>query len=345
MIFIDNVIGFDALYDSMLKTRKGVMWKDSVMAYNLNAVERTMNLERDLKNGTYKAKPPIHFVITSPKRREIASITYRDRVYQRSLNDNAIYPIMVKSFIRDNCACQKGKGTDDARERLKVHLQRFYRKHGAWGYVAQFDIHGYYPNMSHEYAESVFKRQLDTETFERTCTILREQYEGDKGYNPGSQLIQIAGISVLNELDHYIKERLRCRYYIRYMDDFLILHHDENELKALFTEVQKRLESIGFELNPKKSKVYSMAYGIDFLGFNWRVTETGKIIRYVRTENIKRERRKLRRLADKSKRGLIPREKVDESYRAWRNHAEKGNSYNLLKRMDMYYRDLWGTQE
>ena len=64
----------------------------------------------------------------------------------------------------------------------------------------------------------------------------------------------------------------------------------------------------------------------------------------VRSENVKRERKKLRRLVAKSKRGCLPREKVDESYAAWRNHASKGNSYRLLQRMDAYYLDLWGEK-
>ena len=102
---IENVTGFDALYDSMHKCRKGVLWKDSVASFYLNGVERTMKLSEELHSGTYKARKPVKFMITSPKPREIASITFRDRVYQRSLNDNAVYPIMSKSFIYDNFAC------------------------------------------------------------------------------------------------------------------------------------------------------------------------------------------------------------------------------------------------
>ena len=64
----------------------------------------------------------------------------------------------------------------------------------------------------------------------------------------------------------------------------------------------------------------------------------------IKSSSVKMQRRKLRRLVAKSKRGGIPRDKVDESYAAWRNHASKGNSYNLLKRMDAYYNELWGEK-
>ena len=338
---MEKIIGFDALYDSMQKCRKGVMWKDSTAGFVLNGIERTINLSRQLYAGTYKARPCVHFKITSPKPREIASITFRDRVFQRSLNDNSIYPTMVSSFIPDNFACQKRKGTDAARERLKKFLREYYRKHGNIGYVAQFDIRGYYPNMSHAVVENLFKKRLPPESYAMAERILHEQYEGAKGYNPGSQLIQIAGISALDRLDHYVKEKLSARWYIRYMDDFLIIHPDKEELSKWCDEVEKRLNLIEFTLNPEKTRIYSLREGIEFLGFKFSLTDTGKVLMQIRPDNVKRERKKLYRLVQKSKRGGIPRNKVDESYAAWRNHASKGNSFRLLARMDAFYKSLW----
>ena len=207
----EEIIGYDALYESMEKCRLGVLWKDSVAHFVLNAPEEVLKLERELKTGTYKPRQPKNFTITFPKRREISSIPFRDRVYQRSLNDNVLYPVMTKSFIFDNWACQKGKGTDRARDRLKEFMRKFYRHHGTAGYVAQFDIHGYYPNMDHEYIEGMFRRKLDPSSYQRVLDVLHHQYPGGKGYNPGSQMIQIAGISALDDLDHYIKEQLHVR--------------------------------------------------------------------------------------------------------------------------------------
>ena len=338
---IETVIGFDALYESMIKCKKGVMWKDSTAGYVLNGIERTMNLEKQLHDGTYKAKPTVNFRIMSPKPREIASITFRDRVYQRSLNDNAVYPIMCRSFILDNYACQKGKGTDAARNRLKEFLHRYYRKHGNVGYVAQFDIHGYYPNMSHAIAEETFRRKLPPEAYQMVKEILRHQYDGDYGYNPGSQLIQIAGISVLDGFDHFVKEQLHANLYIRYMDDFLIISHDKGYLTKCKTQMEHYLAGLHFELNPKKTRIYPLSQGIEFLGFRYLLTESGKAVMMIRPDNVKRERLKLRRLVAKSKKGGLPREKVDESYAAWRNHAGKGNSFKLLQRMDAFYSSLW----
>lgn len=336
-----DVISFDTLYESMTKCRKGVIWKDSVAGFSLRGVEKVKNLSNELIDGTYKARPPRHFTITSPKRREIASIDFRDRVYQRSLNDNVVYPVMTNSFIHDNYACQKDKGTDAARDRLKVFLREHYRKYGTSGYVAQFDIHGYYPNMDHKVAEDNFKRKLPDWAYQRVETILHEQYEGETGYNPGSQLVQIAGISVLDGLDHYIKEQLHIKHYIRYMDDLVLIHENRDYLLSCQEKIVAYLASMKFEVNPKKTKVYPLSKGIGFLGFDFKLTESGKVLMFIKPKNVKQQRKKLYRLIKKSLRGEMPKSKVDESYAAWRNHASKGNSFKLLQRMDKYYKDLW----
>ena len=336
-----SVISFDALYESMLKCKKGVLWKDSAAGFYLRAGEKILNLSKQLQNGTYRAKPPMHFMITSPKPREIASVAFRDRVYQRSLNDNVVYPTMVRSFIYDNYACIKGKGTDAARNRLKEFLRRYYRKHGQAGYVCQFDIKGYYPNMNHAMTEETFRKKLDPQSFERVKTILRDQYGGDAGYNPGSQLVQIAGIAVLDGMDHFIKEQLHIKLYIRYMDDFLLIHQDKEYLEECKERIRQYLTGLKFQINEKKTRVYPLKDGIEFLGFTFRLTSTGKVLMLIRPENVKRERKKLYRLVQKCKRGEIPKESVDESYKAWRTHAAKGNSFKLIQRMDRYYSDLW----
>lgn len=338
---IEAVIGYEALYDSIRKCRKGVGWKDSVASYSLNAIERTLTLHRKLHDGTYKSRPPVKFWVTSPKPREIASITFGDRVYQRSLNDNAVYPMMSSSFIYDNYACQKGKGTDKARERLKEFLRSYYRKHGVHGYVAQFDIKGFYPNMNHIVTEDTFRKRLPADIYNMVVTILREQYDTDKGYNAGSQLIQIAGISILDGYDHFAKERLHAKHYLRYMDDFLIISDDREYLEMCAERTRGYMANLCFELNEKRTRIYPISEGIEFLGFRFQLTETGKVLMLLKSENVKRQRRKLKRLVAKAKRGEIPKDKVDESYMAWRNHASKGNTFGLLQRIDKYYKGLW----
>ena len=309
-------------------------------------------MERQLKDGTWKNGNPRPIQILYPKKRDGLSISFKDRVYQRSINDNELYPVTTKSFILDNCACQTGKGPDFARKRIKKHLWNFYSHYGLDGYVLQTDIHGYYPNMDHAAVKSCFAKYLDPEVYQMVCDVLDTQYKGDVGYNPGSQMVQIAGITVLNGLDHFIKEKLHVRYYIRYMDDSINLYHDLEEAKRNLEIIEGKLNDIGFELNQKKTRIIPLSAGVTVMRIHYKITETGKIIMTLDPKNVKHERRKLKKMAEKAKRGETTREKVDECYNAWKNHAKRGNSYKLLQRMDRYYKELWrdgnaktGTQE
>lgn len=334
-----EVTGYEALYRSMMKCKKGVMWKDSTAHFCLNGLTEVMKLEQSLMDGTYKERPGRTFTVYEPKKREILSISFRDRIYQRSLNDNAVYPMMAKSFIWDNCACQQGKGTDFAMNRLHAHLQRYYRKHGKDGWVLQCDIKGYYPNMPHEVAKKKFAKHLDEWTFAEVKKIL-DRFEGDIGFNPGSQLIQIAGISVLDEMDHFIKEKLRIKHYIRYMDDFILISNDKQYLRNCLENIKEYLKERGFELNEKTS-LYRISQGIKFLGFRFVLTDTGKIIRLIKTESVKRERRKLRKLVQLAKKGKLTRKKVDQCYESYKAHARRGNTWKMLQRLDEFYKNLW----
>lgn len=337
----EEAISFDALYAAMMKCKHGVSWKDSVAHFILNGSEECLKLEKQLKDGTYKPRPTKSFKITSPKPRDVVSIAFRDRVYQRSLNDNILYPAMTKSFIYDNWACQKGKGTMKAKKRFEELLRRYYRKHGCDGYVSQWDIHGYYPSMKHDEVEKCFRAKLERDSFNAVRAVLRGQYEGEKGYNPGSQMVQIAGISILDGLDHFIKEQLHIKVYIRYMDDFILVHQSKEYLEQCNVEIEKRLNEIGFEPNKDKTRTYPLREGVTFLGFEFKLTETGKVLKHIKQSNVRNERKKLRRLVAKAKRGEVSKTAVDASYRSWRDHAAYGTNRGLLLRMDKYYKNLW----
>lgn len=333
--------GFEPLSESTMRCIRGVLWKDTPSAYFLNNIEENLRLESQLQNGTYKFRKTKMFKVTHPKERTIVSVAFRDRVFQRSLNDNIIYPEISKSFIYDNMACQKGKGPDKARDRLKCFLQRYYRKYGINGYVLKCDIKGYYPNMSHKVVRDCFHKVIDGWSYNQALMVLDGQYDGETGYYPGSQMIQIAGIGILNSIDHYIKEQLHIEYYLRYMDDFILIHHDQQYLTECMVKLGMMLRQLGCQFNTKKTGIAPLSDRLLFLGFYFSLTKTGKVLMQLNPQNVKNERRKLRKMVNLAKCGVITKEKVDECYNSWKNHAAKGNSYGLLSRMDAYYSGLW----
>jgi hypothetical protein len=107
------------------------------------------------------------------------------------------------------------------------------------------------------------------------------------------------------------------------------------------TVVVDKLAKIGFEVNEKKTKVYRLSEGIPFLGFRFSLTETGKVLMFVNPDKVKSARKKYRRLVAKEKRGEVPRESVDMSWATWINHLSKGDTYNLINRLNKFYKKLW----
>lgn len=341
---IENIISEDALYESQRKCSKGVKWKGTVSFYRHHWPDEIGKLSRQLRDGTYKERKPKYFTITEPKKREIMSIHFRDRIYQRSLNDIAIYPQTSRSYIHDNFACQKGKGTMAARDRLKEFLQRYYRKHGTEGYVLQIDIKGYYPNMRHDFAEGMLKSYLDCETYELAKKVLAH-LPGKIGYNPGSQIVQIVGITALDKIDHYIKERLYIQYYARYMDDFILLHKDKGYLKYCLSEIERMLKQQGMELNVEKTEIRSITYPIQYLGFVYRITRTGKVVILAAPEKIKHERKKILRMKALVECGILVKRDVDKHFKAFKSSVRYGNSHNLICRLNRWYEGLWKGAE
>lgn len=341
----EEAITFESLLESMYKCQRGVLWKESVSSFSLNGLERCLKLSDELESGTYRERPGKIVHITSPKPRDALSISFRDRVYQRSLNDNIVYPAMTNGLIYDNGACQRGKGVDFERERIKCLMQRYMRKNGLNGYVLQCDIKGYFNNIEHSAANKELERKLKCDCWKAVTEILAKQYSGDRGYNPGSQMVQIIGISLLNDVDHAVKERGRAKQYWRYMDDFAIISADRNFLEKCKKALEVRLSHYSLHLHPKKTRIYPFANGIETLGFRFRPTESGKVVMSVLGQNVKNKKRKLRRLVKRCKAGKMSRQNADKSFECWVSHIRHGDSYKLEQRMRKFYRSLWEGAE
>lgn len=331
----------DALYDQILKRSHGVDWKLSVKAFKLKGFANAIKMEKQISNGHWKNGKPKKIIIGFPKKREGLSIKFKDRVYQGSINDNILYPSVSKSLIYSNSACQVGKGQAFARKLVKKYLHRHFINYGRNGWVVQIDIHNYYGSIKHSLANEKFKKYVSPRIHAKIVQILSDQYTDDVGYYPGSQMVQILGIMYLNEIDHFIKDVLGVKTYIRYQDDFFALFHYKKEATEFLNKVASLIEFEGLTVNEKKTKIVRLKDGFTFLGFKYTLTKTGKILMFIKPSNVKHERNKLYHLVKLSKNGHLSKESVDESYNDWKTYAQTGNSYKLIKRMDEYYNNLW----
>ena len=335
----DDAIQFDSLYRGLRKSCRNVRWKDSVIGYEANALRNTYNLRQDLLTGKYKLQPYQRFTIYEPKERKISATRVRDRQVQRALCEKILYDQITRTFIRDNVACQIGKGVDDCLNRITRHMRRYRLEHGTDGWVLKCDIHHYFDTTRHDVAKAaVRKRVKDQRAADYACNVI-DSFGGDVGVGLGSQISQLVQLAVLDDMDHFIKERLHIKYYVRYMDDFTLIHESKEYLQYCLTEIEKLLDKIGLQLN-KKTCIYPLAQGIKMLHWRFVYSNTGAVLRLFDSKKPGRERKKLRKQAEFVKRGKMTIEYLDDCVQSWIANAKRGDTYCIQVRMKQFYGKL-----
>lgn len=339
--YFDYAISYGNMRKALSKCCRNIRWKDSVVGYELHAPRNTYRLIDDIRNGRYKISPYQTFIIYEPKEREIVATRIKDRQFQMALCMGGLYEDITEHFIHDNCACQTGKGTDFALKRIKTHMRRFYAKHGRHGYVLKLDVHHFFPTTRHEVAcEAIRKRVGDERARQAVCDVINS-FDGDMGIGLGSQISQLVELAVLDDLDHFIKETLHIKYYVRYMDDMILIHEDKEYLRYCWKKIEKELEKIHLTLNPK-SCLYPLKQGIKFLHWHFYYTLNGGIKQKMDSDKTGKERRRLKALLTKEYNGEIPVGTAEESLQAWCANAKRGNTFFQQKRMIAYCEQVKG---
>ena len=343
--YFDKAIEFGNLYKALKKSCRNVRWKDSVVGYEANGLKNTYHLRQDLLRGRYKISPYQHFTVYEPKKREIVATRLRDRQVQKALCMAGLYDDITEHLIHDNGACQTGKGTDFTLDRMTAHLRRYYLEHGTEGWVLKCDIRKFFPSTPHEVAKrAIRKRVSDDRAAQAVCDVI-DSFEGDVGIGLGSQISQLVELAVLDDLDHFIKERLRIKHYLRYMDDFVLIHPDKSYLQECRKQIAERVGALELELN-QKTTLYPLKQGVRMM--NWRfviAADTGRILRYMNGKKLGKQRRKMKKLMAKERAGLLAEGTTRNSFIAWRANAKRGDTFYQRQRMEHYFYDLKGRKE
>lgn len=334
--YFDSAMTYGNLRKALNRCCRNVRWKDSVVGYELHAAQNTHKLLKSIKDGTYKISSYQRFTIYEPKKREIVATRIVDRQAQMALCMGGLYEDITEHFIYDNCACQDGKGTDFCLGRIKKHMCDFYRKHGKNGWVLKMDVHHFFPSTRHDVAKAAIAKRVRDEKARNFVFDVIDSFGGDVGIGLGSQISQLVELAVLDDLDHFIKERLRIKHYVRYMDDLVLIHEDKEYLRYCWKEIEKLLNSIGLELN-KKTCIYPIKQGIKFLQWRFILTDTGKILLRINSKKLGKQRRKLKKILYKEKSGEYAEGTGYTSLTAWKANAARGDTYFQQQRMTHYY--------
>ncbi|MFH1824531.1 MAG: reverse transcriptase/maturase family protein [Candidatus Firestonebacteria bacterium] len=316
----EKICSFENLLFAAKKAQKGKKFKENTVKFNFNLENETLKLQEELLNQTYQHGKYKQFIVYESKKRLINAAPYRDRVIHHALC-NIIEPIFDKTFIYDSYANRKDKGTHKAIRRF----QEFCRKNK---YVLKCDIARYFDSIDHEILINIICAKITDKKVILLIQKIIKSTEGKTGLPLGNLTSQFFANIYLNDFDHFIKELLRCRYYIRYVDDFVVLGDDKKKLGEVREKVNEYLSSLRLGLHPKKRQIFPVEVGCDFLGF--RIFPTHRLIR---KSNYFHFRRRLRRLQKLYYKNIISFDKIDKSVRSWIAHVSWGDSWGLRKKL------------
>ena len=215
------------------KARKGKTQRNYVIEFEKKLGFNLKALHKELKSQTYKPKPLKTFILRDPKIRKISKSDFRDRIVHHALC-NIIEPIFEKAFIYDCCANRKGKGTLFALNRFHLFKRKVTNNLRSEAFCLKADIKHYFLEVDHQILLKIIKRKVSEKRviwlIER---ILENNVEGNskgKGMPLGNLTSQFFANVYLSELDYFVKHTLRAKYYIRYVDDFVLLDQSKEKL-------------------------------------------------------------------------------------------------------------------
>ncbi len=329
----ERLCSYENLELAWRKARKHKTQKHYVIEFEKNLKKNLLILKTELLLHSYRPKPLETFTIRDPKTRKISKSDFRDRVVHHALC-NIIEPIFDKGFIHDSYANRLGKGTHKAIERFDYFERKATRNNSRACFVLKADVLHYFDTVSHELLLSIIKRKVwDNKVLFLIRTILKNhktKHKG-KGMPLGNLTSQFFANVYLNELDRYVKYDLRIKYYIRYVDDFVIFHQSKAQLEAYKEKINLFLKkTLDLELHPEKSRIFSIRKGTTFLGL--RIFAHHKLLK---KSNIRKLKGKLSYLSEQYTNKEIDYDVIYDFLEGWLAYAKGADTYRLRKEIIM----------
>lgn len=321
----EDIISFENLLLAAKKALRGKKKKNAAAGFYFDLEKEIIKLREELISGDYTPAKYSVFTIYEPKKRKICACSFRDRVVHHAIC-NLIEPIFEKIFIYDNYACRKDKGVHKAVKRA----QYFALKNTCF---FKMDITKFFNSVDHVVLKNLILRKIkDKKLLELFNKIINQgvpdNFEG-KGLPIGNLTSQYFANFYLNELDHFVKEKLEIKGYVRYMDDFLIFENEKQKLKEGFILMKDFLDS-KLKLALKKSALLlgQVSFGIPFLGF--RIFP--KTIRLERKKWVRFTRR-IKKLEKLYMAGAIEESKLNHSVESMIGHICHVNTLSARKKL------------
>jgi retron-type reverse transcriptase len=313
--------------------------------FDYNLISCLIKLQAELRGGEYNPSAYRKKIIVDPKVRRIEAPAYRDRIVHHALH-HFLSPFYERFFISDSYACRPGRGIHHAVARV----QHFLRQGGPDLYVCQIDVSKYYASINHDRLLELLQSKIDDQPLIDLLKVIIDSTDsgtehdqlfapdsyyftkGRRGIPIGNLTSQLFANVYLHELDMYAKQTLKVRWYIRYMDDILVFHHDKAQLHIWQKAMTEFLyQNLYLTVNPHKVRLYPVKQGVSFVGYviyPHFLRLRGSSVRRFK----KRYHKQLRAMASER----IKPDKVAESFASWKAHASHASSRHLVDKLESW---------
>jgi retron-type reverse transcriptase len=288
-----SLFTFEKIYEAYLDCRRKKRGMTTSLAFEVNAEENLVDLTRRLADRTYAPLPSFCFVAKNDKHREVFAANFRDRVVHHLLV-RQLEKVWEPVFIHDSYACRKGKGTHAAVKRLQSFCLKVSKNRTRRAWFAQMDIRAFFPSIDRRIRLDIVLSHINNKelrwlteaiimhdpTQDPVFTCSSDKWRNvpqhkslftvpdGKGVPIGNLTSQFFANIYLNHLDQFIKHKLKARYYIRYVDDLVLLHEDRHKLYEWKQQIKDFLTThLKLELHPNRQIVRPVSNGINFLGY------------------------------------------------------------------------------
>jgi RNA-directed DNA polymerase len=282
---------FEELVQAYLDCRSTKRNSTSALAFEQRLETNLCQLDDELRNGSYRPGRSICFVITRPKPREVWAAEFRDRIVHHLLY-NRISPRFYAGFIADSCACIPGRGTLYGAKRLEAKIRSITQNWSKPAHYLKLDLANFFVSINKHVVRELLAKRVSGWWLQLAELVLfhdpRQDFElrGDPdllarvpahkrltsqpshlGLPIGNLSSQFFANVLLDALDQHIKHDLRCKHYIRYVDDMVLLHESPQWLNAAKADIEAWLPArLGLQLNPTKTILQPVDRGVDFVG-------------------------------------------------------------------------------
>lgn len=295
-----------------------------VIIYELDLASNIIKVLKQLYDGTYNVGEYRKFKIYEPKERIIQSLPFSDRIVQQWYVEEFIKKIFVPKFIQDTYACIENRGVHKGVKKLNKYMHE-YQKVNSEFYILKCDVSKFFYSINKEKLYQIISRYIKDKNLLKLTKKLIYHDNNESGIPIGNYTSQYFANIYLNELDHFVKEKLRIKYYIRYMDDFVLLLENKERCRIVLNEIKNFLNSeLKLKLN-KKTNYFKNNQGVNFCGYKIFPTHIK-----LKKENKKKIRKKIKKWNKLYHEKKLDLRETTLKLNSWIGHAKNADTFLLI---------------